>query len=426
MRCRFDNRTISAAQKAGERVELWDTVEPGLNLLVTPAGSATFYVRYRTPKGQRRFKLGTFGRLTIDQARRDAKQALAAAERGEDPQADRQRSRGGLSLGAAFDRFVDEPGKRGDRKPRTLELYRQLFAGHLGPALGSCKLDAIARRDVERVKVAIGKGVGPTVANRTLALLSAILESAQRWGELPQGANPCRGVTRFREQGRERFLRAEERAALWSALDHAAAAPRGRSDAYLAPGAIACVRLLALTGARLSEITTLTWPMVDLAAGCLRLPDSKTGRKTIPLAPQAVALLARMHETHDRGVPLVCPSERGTVLRNMGRVWTKIRERAEIDGARLHDLRHSAASDALNAGVPLAIVGAMLGHANPRTTARYAHVADEALRRGVEALGDAHERALREGAKVARLRPAGEPMPKQARQPKRRKRNAAT
>lgn len=399
---RLDNRTIKAAISGGQRVELWDTVEPGLHVVVTPAGAATFYVRYRTAAGRRRFKVGRYGHLTVDQARKAAKGILADAERGEDPQAERKQSRAALTVSEAFERFIEEPGKRGARKPRTVELYRQVFRDHIAPRLGSTRAHAVQRRDVERLKVEVSKRVSPVVANRMLTVLSALMGAAERWGEIEVGSNPCRGVDRFREQGRERFLRRDERAALWAVLDAAEKAVPG-APGYLAPGAVLCVRLLALTGARLSEITGLTWGMVDLERACLRLPDSKTGAKVIPLTSQAIDLLDTQRPGGVPSTMLVCASTRGNRLRNMGRVWSSIRKRAGFDGVRLHDLRHSFASDALNAGAPLAHVGAVLGHADQRTTARYAHVADEALRRSLVAAGDAIEAATRGGGKVVRL-----------------------
>jgi len=410
MRVRLDNRTIKAAIAQGQRVEIWDTTAEGLHVVVTPAGAATFAVRYRCEGRQRRLRVGRFGPLTIEEARKRARAVLADAARGADPQGDKQRARSGLSLLDAFERFMDEPGKRGARKARTTELYRQIFRDHIAPSLGRTRLDAVERREVERIKVAVSKSIGPVVANRTLTVLSALMGAAERWGEIGMGSNPCRGVTRFREQGRERFLRADERAAMWAVLDAAAGKDAG-AEGYLAPGAVLCVRLLALTGARLSEITGLTWSMVDLDRACLRLPDSKTGAKVVPLTSQAVELLGEHRPKHVIAGALVCPSARDTPLRNMGRVWSLIRENAGLEKVRLHDLRHSFASDALNAGAPLAHVGAVLGHADQRTTARYAHVANEALRRSVAAAGDAIEVATREGAKVVRLPVAKRPKP---------------
>lgn len=398
----MDAKKIKAAAKAGERAELWDTACEGLHVIVTKAGAATFAVRYRFEGRQRRLRLGRFGVLTPEEARKAARKALAAVASGEDPQGDRQRAREGLSIDAAFERFIEEPGKRGPRKPRTTELYRQLYRDHIAKRVGRVRVDGLQRREVERLKLAVMKATSATVANRALSLLKALLYAAERWGERDPGTpNPCSGVTPYRENARERFLKPEERAAMVRVLDEAEGAVPGEPR-YLAPGAVLCVRLLSLTGARLSEITTLRWSMVDLEAGCLRLRDSKTGRKVMPLSSHAVELL-RSRADGVRGDELVCPSNSGTPLRNMGRVWSRIRERAGLAGVRLHDLRHSFASDALNAGVSLAHVGAALGHHDTRTTARYAHVADTALRRAIDSAGAAIEASTREGSNVVRL-----------------------
>jgi integrase len=404
-RKRLDNRTIKAAirnaSEVGKRVDYWDTTVEGLGCRVEPTGRAAFFVRYRVAGRQRRLRLGTFGPMTVDQARKVAGQARVDVERGADLQAMRSEARGGLLLADAFVRFMGEPGKRGDRKPSTVRVYRQIFRDHLAPKLGRTRVDAIERRDVERVKVAAAEA-GQVMANRTLAVLSAILGAAERWGELPMGSNPCRGVDRYKERGRERFLRPEERAALEAVLIDAEQRPDS-SPGSITAGAALCIRLLALTGARLSEMTGLRWGMVDLDRSCLRLPDSKTGAKVVPLAPQAVELLREQRPDEPTVDALVCPNTRGNELNNMGRVWGRIRAAAGLEDVRGHDLRHSWASDALNAGVPLAHVGAVLGHNTQAATQRYAHVEDDALRRSLAMAGDAIEAATRDGAKVARL-----------------------
>lgn len=406
-------KEIRDAVEAGQRAELWDDAGkhrvPALHVLVTPAGCATFYIRYRVAAGHRRFKLGRYGSaLTIEQARKLARARLAEVEAGRDPQAERARSRDGLTVSAAFDKFIKAPSeKTGDpRKPRTVDLYRQLFRDYLARPLGRLRVEAVEPKHARRIKGDVAAEVGHEVANRALALLSAVMEATELWGERPKHSNPCSGVARFKEEGRERFLRAEERAALVDAL----------ADAEdLSPGAVLCVRLLALTGCRRSEIEGLTWGMVDTHASVLRLPDSKTGKKTVPLTRQASTLLDDVRPEKPRAGDLVCTSAAGTPVRNVGRVWAIVRKRAKLGSVRLHDLRHSFASDALNAGAPLALVGAMLGHRSVRTTQRYAHVANEALQRAVELAGNAIEASAIEGAEVVRLRGEVEPQLKRRR-----------
>ncbi len=244
---------------------------------------------------------------------------------------------------------------------------------------------------------------GKGAANRALALLRALLNAAEVWGERPQNSTPCTGVRRFRErdpQQAARFLDAEERVRLETVLCAGETADKGHSD-YACQGAVLAIRLLSMTGARLSEIRGLTWPMVDLPNMCLRLPESKTGAKMIALSSQAATLLSELRlagVARGRANEFVVTGERGGRLTTLQRSWRSIRGRAGVADVRIHDLPHSFASDALNAGVPLALVGSMLCHRNVQTTARYAHVADDARRRAVEIAGNAIEAATRGGS----------------------------
>ena len=437
MRKRLDTNAIKAAirqaKDSGERIDLWDTSEVGLCCRVWPSGGVTWQYRYRVAGRQRRHKIGRWPTWTVPKAREAASELRRAVDKGEDPQATKAAARGGLLLVDAFERFVDEPGKRGrPRKPRTVALYRQIFRDHLAPALGRVRVDAITPVDVERLKLAtrkrIGKGRGhgqaaAAVVNRTLALLSAICGAAERWGELPRGSNPCAGVERVAEEPRERYLRADELATLEQAIAagergemvvphppskgrtsrRKQAPPRPRS---ITPSTALALRLLVWTGSRASEITGLRWGMVDLEGSCLRLPDSKNGAKVTPLVPAAVELLRQaLADLPTPPAPdaLVCRTRTGLPLRNLSRDWGIVRAAAGIADVRRHDLRHTFASVALNAGVSLAHVGAMLGHKSQQTTARYAHVADDALRAAVERTGDAIAASVAAGANVVRL-----------------------
>ncbi|MCA9652703.1 MAG: integrase family protein [Myxococcales bacterium] len=291
---RLNNRAIKAAISTGQRTELYDEAVVGLHVVVTKAGAATFAVRYRCHGRHRRMRLGRFGQVTIDEARKRAREILADAARGVDPQGLRERARDRMLLVDAFERLLMEPGRRGrERKPRTVALYRQLWRDHIAKALGRRRVDSITRSDVEALKVATARRIGdgrghgqPAAAatNRTLALLSAILGAAERWGEIPAGGNPCRGVARYHEERRERCLRPEERAAVEQALGEAEALPLG-SPGSISPAAALALRLLLWTGARTSEITGLRWGMVDLDRRCLNLPDSKVGAVALPSRP---------------------------------------------------------------------------------------------------------------------------------------------
>ncbi len=224
----------------------------------------------------------------------------------------------------------------------------------------------------------------PIQANRTLALLSKMFGLAERWGLRPPGSNPCRGIDRFPEKRRERFLSGGEIARLGAVLEE-----EEPHETFV----VLAIRLLLLTGARRDEVLTLRWADVDFERSALRLPDSKTGAKVIPLGPAALALLAMAPRLE--GNPYVIPGRRvGGRLVGLQRPWARIRERAGLGDVRLHDLRHSFASVGAAAGLGLPILGAILGHRNHATTARYAHLDDDPRRTAATRISDEIAAAL--------------------------------
>ena len=189
---------------------------------------------------------------------------------------------------------------------------------------------------------------------------------------VPEGCNPCRSVVKYPQRKRERFLTDEEFIRLGKVLDEAVT--RGG----VSPSAVAALRLLMLTGCRKSEVLTLRWEHVALEAGELRLPDTKTGARVVPLSPSAVRVLAAL--LRSPGNPWVIPGRQpGTHLRALSDAWEVIRARAQLEGVRIHDLRHSFASRALALGESLPMIGKLLGHSQVETTARYAHLARDSV-----------------------------------------------
>jgi len=234
--------------------------------------------------------------------------------------------------------------------------------------------------EVQRADVAAmhhAQRATPYQANRTLEVLKKAFNLAEKWGLRPDGTNPCRHVEKFKERKRERLLTPDELSRLGQALDEIE-----KSGSEMA-GMIALVRLLVMTGCRLGEIQNLRWQDVDLEAGCLRLPDSKTGAKVVPLGAPAVAMLEALprHPFNDH----VCPGlKAGAPLVGIHRAWYRIRERAGLPNLRLHDLRHGWASLAASQGLSLPIIGAILGHSQPGTTNRYAHFLQEPLKQAAD------------------------------------------
>ena len=253
------------------------------------------------------------------------------------------------------------------------------------PRIGSRKVADVQRSDIAVLHHDMRST--PYQANRTLGVLSKMFNLAELWGLRPDGSNPCLHVKRFREDKRERFLIADEFNRLGRVLDEIAA---GGSETR---SAVAAVRLLMLTGCRLSEIQKLRWEHVDFDAGELRLPDGKTGGRAVPLAPSAVRLLAALPRDPDN--PWVIAGRKpGSHLADLQRPWRRIRSRAGLDDMRIHDLLHSFASRALALGEGLPMIGKLLGHTRVQTTARYAHLARDTVKASAARIGDGIERDL--------------------------------
>jgi integrase len=207
-----------------------------------------------------------------------------------------------------------------------------------------------------------------------------MMNLAEAWGLRTDGSNPVRHVKRYPERKRERFLTREELQRLGAVLADA------QATGAETPFVLAAVGLLILTGARLTEILTLKWDYVDLQGQVLRLPDSKTGAKLIYLNAAAINLLRTMPRM--AGNPyVIAGKKRRARLINLQKPWRRLRAKAGLGDVRIHDLRHSFASVAAGAGMSLPMIGKLLGHSQPQTTARYAHLAADPIRAASDLIG---------------------------------------
>lgn len=260
-------------------------------------------------------------------------------------------------------------------KPRTLAVNRSYLRNQILPWFRHRPVTEITRSEVERWFASLR--ATPAAANRSLPILSVVLAEAEVHGHRPDDSNPCRGLRRYPDRARERFLTAPETHRLGAALTAREAAE---------PVCAAAVRLLLLTGCRQGEIRTLQWR--DYREGNLFLRDSKTGPRTVWLSSPARYVLDRLPR---RGL-WVLPGARGDgplAAESLYRFWLSVRAAVGLPDVRLHDLRHSYASFALQQGENVPTIGRLLGHRNPATTLRYVHVADGMVRDAVEAVGAA-------------------------------------
>lgn len=347
-----------------ERIER-DRKVPGLHVRHM-ATKSVWYLSYRTRAGkQRRPRLGDARVLSREEARRFALEMLGEVARGGDPSA-RLRPSAAPTVADLAARYAAEYAPR--KKPRSQEEDRCLWARHVLPRLGALPVADLTRRHVADLHSAMR--ATPVRANRAVALLHKALELAIGWGWHP-GPNPAR-VERYAEKPRRRVPSPDEGARLLAALD----GWRGEQAPFCG-----LVELLILTGCRLREImhARREW-IVD---GRLRLPDSKTGEKVIPLSSAALAAIARLPVYH--GNPYLIPGRRlGQPLQSPGKLWRELLARAGVQDLRIHDLRRFYASMALGSGLSLEAVGQMLGHRQAQTTKVYAYLMDQAQREAAE------------------------------------------
>jgi integrase len=392
---KLSKRVVDAIRpdSAGRDVFVWDSGDgaiKGFGVRMKPTGAASYLVQYRTRGGRtRRLALGRVGVLTQNQARELASDALKGIKDGGDPSAERRgaRIRETFTVAELADLYLaDEPTEKPNKKPSSWATDRSNIERYIKPLLGGKLAAALTQGDVARFQAAVAAGGtradvktrkrgraivqgGGGTAARSLAVLAAMLQFAVARRLLT--ANPARGVPLLKTVRRERFLSEVELARLAHAL--AAMEEEGR----LSAAAVAAIRLLLLSGRRKSEILTLRWEWVDLDRGCLRLPDSKTGAKVVPLAAAALEMLGGLPRRSEFALPAGKGSGHYIGLQ---KDWERVRARAELPGVRIHDLRHSFASFAVADGHSLFLIGKALGHKQARTTEIYAHLADDPIR----------------------------------------------
>jgi integrase len=373
MRGKITKRSVDALKAAASGAEtvLWDSELKGFGVRVQRGGGKSYVLHYRVGTGRsaplRKLTIGKHGSpWTPETARREAKTLLGMIEDGADPAADKLARREAPTIAELAERFLAEHAEA-KRKSSTAAEYKRLLDKIILRAIGERKVADVTRADVTRLHHA--NRAAPYQANRVLAVLSKMFNLAERWGLRPDGSNPCRHVEKFAEKKRERMLSPAELARLGDAL--------ATHDG--SPYAVAAVKLLVFTGARLGEVLGLKWEWIDFERGEARLPDSKTGAKTLHLPPPALAVLAALPRL-DGNPYVIAGAKSGAALVNLEKPWRAIRRPAGLDDVRLHDLRHAFASVAASSGMGLPIIGKMLGHSQPATTARYAHLASDPVK----------------------------------------------
>jgi integrase len=415
---RITKRTVDALQSNEREFTLWDDAVSGFGVRVRPTGAKSYVVVYRAGAGRgapvRRYTITAVGKITPERARARAKVILGAVAHGHDPANQKTAERGTPTVTELADQFMADH-VRAKRKAGTAEFYRDILDRIVKPAMGTTKADKLTRLQVGKLHSFLADT--PFQANRVLAVIGSMYAFAGRSGIVPEGTNPARGIDKFKESRRERFLTGEELERLGSAIREAETngipwsvdesklnakhAPKAKQSTRIAPSAATALRLLLFTGCRLREILHLRWEHVDFERCCLFLPDSKSGRKTVILNAPALAVLNAL----ERVGPYVVPGDDPAKPRHdLKRPWDAVTKHAGLVGVRIHDLRHTYASFGAGGGMGLPIIGRLLGHSQTATTARYAHLDNDPLRRASEAIAGRIAAAL-DGRKQTNVLP---------------------
>ena len=374
---KLSKRTIDRLTVDRASAVFWDSELPGFGIRVHATGRKVFVAQARTPGGlPKRATVGRYEDIDAEDARQKAAAMIDRIRRGRDPVAPPVPAE--PTVADLAERFMTAHVEV-NCKPGTVKNYRSLLRLCILPELGDLRLTEVDRSHVSALHH--GQRATPSRANQSVGIFSKMFELAVAWGMTPARPNPCRSIKRYKERSCERFLTEDEYARLGRVLFEA------ESEGPLMASAVAAVRLLLLTGCRRNEILLLRWDDIDRRAGELRLSDSKSGPRRVPLTPAVERVLARIPRA-DGNPWVIAGGKPGERLPRLDPFWDGLRARAGLEGLRLHDCRHSFASRALAVGESLSAISRLLGHKSVMTTVRYAHLARDTERASAAKVGD--------------------------------------
>lgn len=353
------------------QLKFWDTELKGFGLIVLPSGRRTYCIEYRNEdRLKKRFKIGVHGQVTAEEARNTAKIQLGKVATGEDLAEKAKHVREMPTVNELAKDYLERYATQ--KRSKSVEEDQRLLKNIILPAFGNKKVEALSRRDIETFH--LRQANKPYQANRVLALLSTMLGLAVRWGW--RSDNPVKGIQKYQEEKRDRWLNEEELARFWKVLDK-----------YSQSITACAFKFLLLTGARKGETLSATWDQFDLEKGLWTKPSHLTKQKKteyLPLSEKALELLRHIKSLSENSIYVFPGRVPGQPIKELKTLWKTLLKEAKLENVRIHDLRHTHASHLVSSGLSLSIVGKLLGHTQASTTQRYAHLADEPLRQAAE------------------------------------------
>jgi len=365
--------------------QYWDTSLKGFGVIVLPSGRRTYCIQYRNQhRVVKRLKIGVHGQVTTEEARALARKHLASITHGEDPVQGKKQAQSLFSMQDLARDYIERHGQK--KREKSLKEDQKLLRNIIMPSLGSLKVAHVSRRDIESLHLRLKNT--PYQANRVVALLSKMFSLAVSWGW--RADNPAQGIEKYQEEKRDRWFNDEELQRLWSVLDKYSE----NLTAYV-------FKFLLLTGARKGEALQATWDQFDLEKGLWIKPAHLTKQKKkeyLPLSDKTLLLLEALKKRREGTLPYLFPGKKvGEPLKEVKKFWGTVLKQANLKNVRIHDLRHTHASHLVSSGLSLSIVGKLLGHTQASTTQRYAHLADEPLRKATDVFGKKVDQLMSEG-----------------------------
>jgi integrase len=393
-RINFTKTTLIAlpTPATGQRVTYHDSKTPGLQVRVTSNGVKTFCVFRKVHGKPERVTLGRFPDMTVEQARKRAAEVNAEIAKGESPASKRRENRAEMTFAEFWNEYLERYA-RIRKKPRTVEEDEKTYRNYLSGLAGR-KLSKITKADCQRLHHDLAKRTSGATANRALAVLSGALSVAQDWGYL-RGENPAKGVKKFKEHGRDRFIQSDDLPRFWQALLDEP--NRDLADFFMAA---------LLTGARRSNVLAMRWADVSLDRAEWRIPETKNGEPLIvPLVPELVNLLRERRRLATSEWVFPGDGKTGHLVEPKS-AWKRVLQRAGIENLRIHDLRRTLGSNMAAAGVNTITTARTLGHKTLTMALRYQHLGTDPRRAAIEAGAGAilANAGVRETAEVIALK----------------------
>jgi integrase len=356
------------------KIDYYDPTVAGFVLEVRASGSKSYGLRYRDANGrQRQYLVGNAADLSFDKAKREAQRVRSRVTVGEYPCEERKAKRAIPTVALLAERYLEHARSR----KRSHDIDERYMRNHIVPRFGKLRITDVTQADVvawldAKVKE---QGYAQATVNRLQVIFCLMYKLAKRWQVPGSEHNPLTGLSLPNPNNeRERFLTQEEVQRLKTAVEASANTQLKH-----------IVALLLLTGARKRELLEARWEHIDLERRTWTIPMSKSGKaRRVPLSAAAVDELGAMPRWP--GCPYVVPNPKTKKpYTSIFNAWDTARRLAGLPDVRVHDLRHSCASNLVNSGQSLYVVSRVLGHAQARTSERYAHLAQDTLVAAVDA-----------------------------------------